>query len=123
MSCKRFEQEWEGWLRGQASRAFLEHLGECRACADQAAELGRTREWLAPLRQEPPLPGAAFWARLAGGPGAEDRAGGPRAAAAGAQPPPPRPSWGKNGGGFLPRGQPTRAGVFVPRAPYQEPQR
>ena len=75
MSCKRFEQEWEGWLRGQASRDFLEHLGECRACADQAAELGRTREWLAPLRQEPPLPGAAFWARLAERLEAEDRAG------------------------------------------------
>ena len=75
MSCRRFEPEWEGWLRGQASRDFLEHLGECRACADQAAELGRTREWLAPLRQEPPLPGAAFWARLAERLEAEDRAG------------------------------------------------
>src|SRR3972149_4785013 len=75
MSCKRFDQEWEGWLRGQASREFLAHLGQCRACAGQAVELARTGDWLARLRPEPPLPATAFWARLGGRPGA----GAPRA--------------------------------------------
>ena len=75
MSCKRFDQEWEGWLRGQASREFLAHLGQCRACAGQAVELARTGDWLARLRQEPPLPDTAFWAKLAERLEAEDRAG------------------------------------------------
>jgi len=73
MSCKRFDQEWEVWLGGQASRDFLEHLGRCRACAEQARELEQTHEWLTPLRQEPPLPPPAFWARLVERLEAEDR--------------------------------------------------
>ena len=153
MSCKRFEQEWEGWLRGQASRDFLEHLGECRACADQAAELGRTREWLAPLRQEPPLPGAAFWARLAERLEAEDRAGDfwtaldwvaaratlalavlvllltvgvlleSPAPAAVAEFDAPQPYFEENRGVVLANGQLNRDQVVLTLVAYQEPQR
>ena len=152
MNCKRFEQEWEGWLRGEASRDFLEHLRECRACASQAVELARTRDWLTPLRQEPPLPPVAFWVRLQERLEAEDRAGdfwtalnwvAARATLAlvvvvllmtlGAllEPSPaavadfdaPQPYFEENRGVVLANGQLNRDQVVLTLVAYQEPQR
>jgi len=75
MRCKDFEQHWEEWLRGGAPPELAEHLKLCPFCREQAVELERTAAWLASLREEPALPGSAFWARLRQRLEAEERAG------------------------------------------------
>lgn len=64
MQCREIEGQWEDWLSGRAAAELEGHLRECARCRQLAAELARTPNWLAVLREEPPDPGAAFWVRL-----------------------------------------------------------
>lgn len=64
MSCAEFEKQWEEWLNGAASPEMERHLEVCNRCRNLAAELPRTSQWVAALREEPREPEPAFWARL-----------------------------------------------------------
>ena len=64
MKCSDFETYWEERLSGESAAALEEHLRECAHCRELAAELARTSNWLALLRQEPPEASPAFWPRL-----------------------------------------------------------
>lgn len=64
MRCGELERFWEDWLSGNAPAEVDQHLKSCPRCCALANGLTQTSRWLALLRQEPPEPSAAFWARL-----------------------------------------------------------
>lgn len=64
MTCKQVESYWEHWLAGDVTSELVRHLEACPRCRQQARELARASGWVRLLKQEPPQPGPAFWARL-----------------------------------------------------------
>ncbi len=64
MTCKETANYFEEWRSGTAPAGFEEHLRECAACRELAAELVRAAAWLEAARLETPEPGPSFWPRL-----------------------------------------------------------